>query len=195
MDLNSVNLNEIPLEKLVKMDLTERFINTLEPKRRLEFCISKVRNADGLSSVSEREDSMVLLGELYYKLHKEEEGSDLNTEEKQKIFSKIKDTFDWAMDNESNCVAHHEICYQIAQRDIRELIPKMTSIAMNHKSVVSRHEYVECLANIGAWDELETVLPVLLNDPNSDVRETAQYCEDRLRRYRNEPKLGFIDIS
>jgi len=194
MALESINLNELSLDELVKMDLTERFINVLHPKRRLEFCLSKLKNKDGLSSVSEREDALIFLGELYYKLHKQDEGLEFTTEEKQNIYSQIKDAFDWAMDNETNCVPHHEICYQISQRDIRELIPKMAQIAVNHKSVVSRHEYMECLANIGAWPELDKILPIILQDPNSDVRETAQYCEDRLRRYRNEPELGFIDI-
>lgn len=110
------------------------------------------------------------------------------------MFSKIKNAFDWAMDNEPSCVPHHEICYQVSQRDIRELIPKMVQIALNHKSVVSRHEYIECLANIGAWPEIESILPIVLNDPNPDVRETAEYCKDRFRRYQNEPDLGFIDI-
>lgn len=194
MALESVNLNDLSLNELVKMDLTERFINTLHPKRRLEFCTSKLKNKDGLSSISEREDALVLLGELYYKLHKNQEEFEFTTKEKEDICSKIKDVFDWAMDNEPSCVPHHEICYQISQRDIRELIPKMVQIALNHKSVVSRHEYIECLANIGAWTEIESILPIVLNDTNSDVRETAEYCKDRFRRYQNEPDLGFIDI-
>ena len=194
MALETINLNDLSLNDLVKMDLTERFVNELHPKRRLEFCISKLKNKDGLSTISEREDALILLGELYYKLHKDEEGLNLASNVKQDIFSQIKGAFEWAMDNETNCVPHHEICYQISQRDIRELIPKMAQIAVNHKSVVSRHEYMECLANIAAWPELDKILPIVLHDLNSDVRQTAQYCEDRLRRYRNEPESGFIDI-
>ena len=194
MAQETINLNDLSLDKLVKMDLTERYINELKPKRRLEFCLSKLKNQDGLSSVSEREDALIMLGELYYKLHKNQDGFDLTAKEKQDICDQVRDGFDWAMDNETNCVPHHEICYQISQRDIRELIPKMTHIAVHHKSEVSRHEYVECLANIMAWDELESILPTMLNDSCADVRETAQYCEDRLRRYRNEPQLGFVDI-
>ena len=194
MALETINLNELSLDELVKMDLTERYVNELSPNRRLEFCISKLKNKDGTSSVSEREDALILLGELYYKLLKEQEGLELTIKEKQNMYSKIKNTFDWAIDNEPSCVPHHEICYQISQRDMRELIPKMVQIAVNHKSVVSRHEYIECLANIAAWPELDKILPIVLHDPNSDVRETAQYCEDRLRRYRNEPELGIIDI-
>ena len=194
MALESINLNDLSLNELVKMDLTERFINELHPKRRLEFCVSKLKNQNGLSSISEREDALVLLGELYYKLHKNQEEIKFTTKEKQVMYSKIKNAFDWAMDNEPSCVPHHEICYQISQRDIRELIPKMVQIALNHKSVVSRHEYIECLANIGAWTEIESILPIVLNDPNPDVRETAEYCKDRFRRYQNEPDLGFIDI-
>lgn len=194
MDLEKTNLNDISLDELVKMDLTERYINQLNPKRRLEFCVSKLKNQDGLSSVSQREDALIMLGELYYKLHKNQDGLELTAKEKQDICNKVRDAFEWGMDNEPSCVPHHEICYQVSQRDIRELIPKMAHIAVHHKSEVSRHEYVECLANIMAWDELESILPRMLKDSSADVRETAQYCEDRLRRYRNEPPLGFVDI-
>ncbi len=194
MALETINLNDVSLDELVKMDLTERFINELNPKRRLEFCISKLKNQDGLSSISEREDALIMLGELYYKLHKNQDGFELSAKEKQDICNQVRDGFDWAMDNEPSCVPHHEICYQISQRDIRELIPKMAQIAVNHKSEVSRHEYVECLANIMAWPELESILPAMLKDSSEDVRETAKYCEDRLRRYRNEPPLGVVDI-
>ena len=194
MALETINLNDLSLEKLVKMDLTERFINKLPPKTRLEFCIIKLKNENGLSSVSEREDAIIMMGELYYKLEKGEYDSQITPTEITKIYAKISEIFDWAINNETNCVPHHEICYQIASRDMTELIPQMVWVTLHHKSIVSRHEYIECLANIGAWSELESVLPFALKDPVEDIRQTAQFCEDRLRRYRNEPTTGPLDI-
>lgn len=194
MALETINLNNMSLKDLVKMDLTERFINELEPKTRLKFCISKLKNENGLSSVSEREDAIVMLGELYYKLGKGEYDSLLTSNEITKIYARIKEIFEWSIDNELNCVPHHELCYQISQRDMRELIPKMVWVTLHHKSIVSRHEYMECLANIAAWPELESILLTALRDPIQDIRETAEYCADRLKRYQNEPNLGPIDI-
>lgn len=194
MALETINLNDLSLDELVKMDLTERFINKLHPNRRLEFCISKLKNKDGLSSVSEREDAIVMLGELYYKLQEGQHDSELTSIEKTEIYARISEIFEWAMNNEPHCVPHHELCYQIASRDMRELIPEMAGIAVNHKSVVSRHEYIECLANISAWSELASIMPIILKDPVEDVKATAQYCEDRMRRYLNEPNIGTIEI-
>ena len=70
----------------------------------------------------------------------------------------------------------------------------MVWVSINHKSVVSRHEYIECLANIAAWPELESVLAFALKDPVEDIRQTAQFCEDRMKRYRNEPTTGPLAI-
>lgn len=194
MALESINLNDVSFDELVKMDLTERFINELPPHRRLEFCISKLKNKDGLSSVSEREDAIVMLGELYFKLEEGRHDSELSSKEKTEIYARISEIFQWAMNNEPHCVPHHELCYQIASRDMRELIPEMAGIAVNHKSVVSRHEYIECLANISAWPELESILPKILKDPVEDVKATAEYCQDRMKRYLNEPNIGAIEI-
>ena len=188
------NLNDLSLEVLISRDLIERQLNELHPKTRLEFAIIKLKNENGKSTVSERQDAIIMLGELYHRLEKGQYDSEFTVDEKIKIHSIILDIFKWAIHNESNCVPHHELSYQIAARDMRELIPEMVRVSLENKSTVSRHEYIENLANIAAWDELEEILPIFLNDPNPDIRETAQYCHDRMRRYKNEPPLGALDI-
>ena len=83
---SSVNLNDVPLKELVSKDLTERFINELQPKIKLEFTISKIQNKDGLASVSERlfllaetpvlgqeQEFLELLNLLDPEVHKKEE--------------------------------------------------------------------------------------------------------------------------
>lgn len=194
MALEILNLNDLPLHDLVNRDLTERFINQLHPKTRLEFAIIKLKNENGKSSISERQDAIIMLGELYQRLENGQYNSEFTTHEIKEIYSKIIKIFNWSIHNEPNCVPHHELAYQIAARDIRELIPAMIQIVLHHKSVVSRHEYIENLANIGAWSELESILPIALQDPIADIRETAQYCEDRMKRYRDEPPLGALEI-
>lgn len=188
------NLNKLSLKKLLAMDLTERYLNELHPKTRLDFCISKLKNKNGKSSISERQDAIIMLGELYHKLQHSEYSKIFNSKDTTSIYCKIINIFKWAIENESNCVPHHELSYQIAARDMRELIPVMVRVSLNHKSAVSRHEYIENLANLSAWEELTKILPVVLEDPNPDIRETAVYCQDRMKRYRDEPPLGVLDI-
>jgi len=194
MALEAASLNNIGLGELTCLDLTENQLNELNPKIRLQVAIHKLKNYNGKSSISERQDAIIMLGELYHKLKNNQYKSEFTSDEITNTYSTILDVFKWAIKNESGCVPHHELAYQIAARDMRELIPEMVSVSLDHKSIVSRHEFIENLANISAWEELEYVLPIVLQDPNLDIRETAQYCEDRMRRYKDEPPLGALDI-
>lgn len=194
MALVPASLNDLHMDVLTHLDLTEHQLNQLPPKTLLEFAICKLKNYNGTSSISERQDAIIMLGELYHKLKNNQYRSEFTSDEIDKTYSTILDVFKWAIKNESNCVPHHELAYQIAARDMRELIPEMVSVALEHKSIVSRHEYIENLANIAAWNELEYILSITLHDSNPDIRETSQYCKDRMRRYKNEPPLGALEI-
>jgi len=194
MALEAASLNNIGLGELTCLDLTENQLNELNPKIRLQVAIHKLKNYNGESSISERQDAIIMLGELYHKLKNNQYKSEFTSDEITNTYSTILDVFRWAIKNEPGCVPHHELAYQIAARDMRELIPEMVWVSLNHRSIVSRHEFIENLANISAWKELEYVLPIVLQDPNLDIRETAQYCEDRMRRYKDEPPLGALDI-
>lgn len=194
MALETISLNDLRLDEITRLDLTENQLNELNPKIRLEVAMYKLKNHNGKSSISERQDAIIMLGELYHKLKNGQYKSEFTSDEITNTFSTILDVFRWAIKNEPSCVPHHELAYQIAARDMRELIPELVWVSLEHKSIISRHEYVENLANIAAWKELEHVLPIMLQDSNSDIRETAQYCEDRMRRYKDEPPLGALDI-
>lgn len=194
MALKSVNLNDLSFDELVSKDLIERFINELEPKIRLEFTIYKTKNKDGQASISERHDSIVLLGELCKKLRDGEYDNEFTLQEKNTAYSRILDAYKYSLENETNCVPHHELAYQIAARDMRELSTLMKWSALHHKSVVSRHEFLENLAIISDWDSLKTILPQALQDSSEDIRQTAEYCVDKMRRYEHEPPLGALEI-
>ena len=194
MALETVSLNDLRFDDLTRLDLTENQLNELNPKIRLQVAIHKLKNYNGKSSISERQDAIIMLGELYHKLKNNQYKSEFTSNEITNTYSTILDVFRWAIKNEPACVPHHELAYQIAARDMRELIPEMVWVSLEHKSIVSRHEFIENLANISAWKELEYILPIVLQDPNLDIRETAQYCEDRMRRYKDEPPLGALDI-
>lgn len=194
MALETSSLKDLRFDDLTRLDLTENQLNELNPKTRLQVAIHKLKNHNGKSSISERQDAIIMLGELYHKLKNNQYKSEFTSDEITNTYSTILDVFRWAIKNEQSCVPHHELAYQIAARDMRELIPELVLVSLEHKSIISRHEYVENLANIAAWKELEHVLPIMLQDSNSDIRETAQYCEDRMRRYKDEPPLGALDI-
>lgn len=187
MALETANLKDLSLEDLLCKDLTERQINELDPQTRLEFLISKLKNKNAESSVSERFDAIIILAELYHRLQEGDYNSEFSIKQINKMYCKIIYIFKWAIDNEPNCVPHHELSYQIAARDMRELIPEMVQTTLKHKSIISKHEYLENLANISAWRELEAILPIALKDHNPDIRATAEYCADRMRRYKDEP--------
>ena len=108
--------------------------------------------------------------------------------------SKIESTLKWMIYNEKNCVVHHEVAYQVAARNITRLIPDMVHAALHSKSIVSRHEYLECLGVMKAFDELEEIIPSTLKDKNSDVRQTAEFARDRLARYSNEKNWSALEI-
>ena len=151
MALEAASLNNIGLGELTCLDLTENQLNELNPKIRLQVAIHKLKNYNGKSSISERQDAIIMLGELYHKLKNNQYKSEFTSDEIIKTYSTILDVFKWAIKNELACVPHHELAYQIAARDMRELIPEMVWVSLKHKSIVSRHEFIENLANISAW--------------------------------------------
>lgn len=183
-------LNKV-IDTLVSENLTENRLNDLDPETRLEVSIEKITN--GKNSESQRWDCLIIISELYVKLNKNQY-RDLGKQKVKKMISKIESTLKWMIHHEKNCVVHHEVAYQVAARNITNLIPDMVEAALHSKSIVSRHEYLECLGVMKAFDELKKILPKVLNDKNPDVRETAEFAKDRLSRYSNEKAWSTLEI-
>jgi len=179
------------VSKLISENLTENRLNELDPETRLEVSIEKITN--GKNSESQRWDCLIIISELYVKLSKNQY-NDLGKQKIKKMISKIESTLKWMIHNEKNCVVHHEVAYQVAARNITNLVPDMVEAALHSKSVVSRHEYLECLGVMKAFDELKKILPKMLKDKNPDVRETAEFAKDRLSRYVNEKDWSHLEI-
>lgn len=179
------------LEKLVYENLTENNLNELPPRTRLAISIEKIKN--GKNSESQRWDCLIIISELYVKLTKKIV-PDISDREIPKMLSDIESTLKWMIYNEKNCVVHHEVAYQIAARNMTNLIPDMVYAALHSGSVVSRHEFLECLGVMKAFDDLQKIMPLALKDPNPDVRQTAEFASDRMKRYAKEKDWSALEI-
>jgi len=179
------------LDLLINSDLTENKLNNLLPETRLEVCIEKIKN--GKNSESQRWDCLIIISELYVKLTKGD-FQELPSGKIKEMLSEIESTLKWMVYNEKNCVVHHEVAYQIAARNMTNLIQDMVYASLHSKSTVSRHEFLECLGVMKAFDALEKVVPHSLNDDNPDVRQTAEFAEDRMKRYANEKDWSALEI-
>lgn len=186
-----INLKKQSIDTLTKTNLTENRLNELDPETRLEVSVEKITN--GKNSESQRWDCLIIISELYVKL-KQNQYPELDEIKVQKMLTKIESTLKWMIYNEENCVVHHEVAYQVAARNISKLIPDMVNAALESKSTVSRHEYLECLGVMKAFDELEEIIPEALQDENKDVRQTAEFAKDRLLRYANEKNWSALEI-
>jgi len=165
-------------------DLTESQLNKLPPKRRLTEMTKLIKNSD---DESQRWDCICLCGELYHTLQKNE--YDFSSYEKSKIKEEISQLFKWILHNEKNGVVLHEVCYHIAARNLRELIPDLVECGTHNDSILGRHEAIESLGLMNAQEAIDEIKKAL-DDPILDVKETAQFVLKRLKRYKNEQYEG-----
>ena len=186
-----LKLNENPLESLIHSNLTENKLNELNPETRLAVCVEKIKN--GKNSDSQRWDCLIIISELYVKL-KESKFKELPLKKIKEMLDEIESTLKWMIYNEKNCVVHHEIAYQVAARNMTNLIPDMVHASLHSKSIVSRHEFLECLGVMKAFDDLKKIIPFALEDDNPDVRQTAEFADDRMKRYQNEKGWTALEI-
>ena len=183
--------DENSLEFLIQSNLTENKLNELVPGIRLAVCVEKIKN--GKNSESQRWDCLIMISELYVKLT-ENKFKELNSKKIKEMLSEIESTLKWMIYNEKNCVVHHEIAYQVAARNMINLIPDMVHASLHSQSIVSRHEFLECLGVMKAFDDLKKILPFALKDKNPDVRQTAEFADDRMKRYKNEKSWTALEI-
>lgn len=182
---------ENDFKSLIHHDLTENKLNELLPKTRLAVCVEKIKN--GKNSESQRWDCLIIISELYVKLSKKNI-PEISDPQIQPMISEIESTLKWMIYNEKNCVVHHEVAYQVAARNMTNLIPDMVYAALHSNSIVSRHEYLECLGVMKAFDDLKKITPAALKDAEPDVRQTAEFAEDRMKRYSNEKGWSALEI-
>ena len=186
-----LKLGDNSIENLINSNLTEDKLNELLPETRLDVCVEKIKN--GRNSESQRWDCLIIISELYVKLTNDS-FNELPPKKIKEMLSKIESALKWMIYNEKNCVVHHEVAYQVAARNITNLIPDMVYAALNSKSVVSRHEFLECLGVMKAFEALGKIIPRALKDDQPDVQQTAAFAEDRMKRYQNEKNWSALEI-
>ncbi|MEO9278163.1 MAG: HEAT repeat domain-containing protein [Nitrososphaera sp.] len=150
-----------------RLILDENNLRSLPVEKRLKRCIEIVEKEDDESL---RWDAVWLAGEVA-----EIVGS------KNPLFTKVADLMSWVLKNDTNGVVKHEACYQIAARDMRDKIPDLVQTALFDTSVVARHEALESLGLMRAFDSTKLILEAT-KDPNPDVKETADFVIKRLHR-------------
>jgi hypothetical protein len=100
------------------------------------------------------------------------------------MYDKIADIMEWVIENDDNGVVKHEACYQIAARNMRKIIPILVDAALNDTSMLTKHEALESLGLMRAF-EVEGLIKKAKEDPNIDVRETAEFILKRFDRMKS----------
>ena len=154
----------------------ENNIRTMSDEDRFNFCQMTLKNE---SDESKRWDAVWLIGEL----------AD-NTSNKNNMRDRVADILEWTLKNDDNGVVKHEASFQIAARNLRKKIHVLVDVALNDKSILSKHEAIEALGLMRAF-EVEGLMKKLCSDPSKDVRETAEFVLKRLKRLK-EHKNEYI---
>jgi HEAT repeat protein len=157
----------------------ESKMRELSDEDRFKACEQILKNEN---DESKRWDAVWLIGELAE-----------NKTEKDPMFNKVADVIEWVMKHDDNGVVKHEAAFQIAARNMREKIHVLVNAALYDESVLTKHESIEALGLMRAF-EAEELIQKTLKDPSIDVRETAEFVLKRFDRLKNhgEYKPGNI---
>ena len=150
--------------------LDENNIRSLSPDERFLVCEQILKNE---KDESKRWDAVWLIGELAEK-----------KDQNDPMFKKVSDILEWVLINDNNGVVKHEACFQVAARNMREKIPALVTTALYNTSILAKHEAIESLGLMRAF-EAESLIRKALDDPSSDVRETAAFVIKRFERLKN----------
>jgi HEAT repeat protein len=152
--------------------IDENNIRQLPPLERYDECWNRLQHNE---DESVRWDAVWLLGEIIEQ-----------TKDKD-LIAKVADAFEYVCKNDSNAVVVHEASYQIAARDLRDKIPVLIDVSLNHPRILAKHEAIEALGLMRAF-EVEDDIAKLKDDPNPDVRETARFVLKRFSRQKLSDK-------
>ncbi len=150
--------------------LDETNVRSLSPDERFLVCEQILKNE---KDESKRWDAVWLIGELAEK-----------KAQNDPMFKKVSDVLEWVLNNDDNGVVKHEACFQIAARNMRNKIPVLVNTALHNKSILAKHEAIESLGLMRAF-EAESLIQKALDDSSSDVRETAAFVLKRFDRLKN----------
>ena len=147
--------------------IDEQNLRQLPVRERFDKCTSILKTS---TDESLRWDAVWLTGEIVETVGKNDP-----------IFEEVSDLMGWILQNDDNGVVKHEACYQIAARNMRSKIPDLMHTALYDKSTIAKHEAMESLGLMHAF-ESKDLISKALEDPLYDVRETAAFVLKRLKR-------------
>ena len=159
--------------------LDENNIRSISPDERFLLCEQILKNE---KDESKRWDAVWLIGELAEK-----------KDQNDPMFKKVSDVLEWVLNNDHNGVVKHEACFQVAARNMRDKIPVLVNTALHNKSILAKHEAIESLGLMRAF-EAESLIKKALDDPSYDVRETAAFVLKRFERLKNYGEYRPSDI-
>jgi len=154
-----------------KLALDDKKIRQLPLEERVKVLENVFKNSDDESL---RWDAVWLAGEV-----PEEVGL------KGPLFEKVADLYAWVLKNDDNSIVRHEVCYQIAGRNMRQKIDDLLEAGLHDKSALVRHEAIECLGIIRAFETIDSI-KLALKDPDPHVKETARMVLKRMERYEGQ---------
>ena len=157
--------------------LDESKTRELSPEKRLEKYSEVIKNE---KDASKRWDAIWLTGEL---------ARDVG---RGPLFDKAADLFVWNLDHDDDGVVMHETCYQISACDMREKIPDLLRAGLENNSSLARHEAIEVLGSMEAFEVMDD-LKKALRDPVPYVVETAKFSIKRLERMQH--RKGQYNLS
>ncbi len=157
----------------------ENKLRELSEEERMVICERIIKNDN---DESKRWDAIWLLGEIAE-----------NKNQDDPMFVNVADIMEWTLKNDSNGVVKHEACYQIAGRNMRSKIPVLIDAALNDKSILTKHEAIESLGLMRAFESIDLIRDAEV-DPNIDVRETARFVIKRLNRLKDQGDYKPSDI-
>jgi len=93
----------------------------------------------------------------------------------------IGDLLEFVIVSDFNDVVKHEACFQLGEYNFKKKIPVLVQAALNDRSELVRHEAVEALGLIQAFDERPVIMKAL-QDEKECVRQTAVFVLKQLDR-------------
>ena len=145
----------------------KRSILKIPVKERMEVC----------KSIIKKEKDESLRGEAVWVLGAT--ASELNLNDP--LRDEIGDLLEFVLIHDNSDVVKHEVVFQIADSNLKKKIYLVVNSALNDPSELVRHEAVEALGLIQAFDQRHVLLKAL-NDKKDCVRQTAAFVLKQLDR-------------
>lgn len=144
-------------------------LRDLPVEERLTKCASILKNG---KNQSDRWEAVWLTGEIAREV-----------KPISSIFQKAANLLVWVLNHDNDGVVKHEVCYQIAASNMRQKISDLVNAALHNSSALARHEALECLGGMEAFD-IRKIIAKALEDPVPYVKETASFAIKRLERMK-----------